>query len=287
MGYHVENYERYELVLGKQINRNGSPAAEKSEIIEGKHYRILYGLEEDRSPLEVIRNYQEALEIANFEKLYSCSTDECGNQRLFSNRLIYKQGTTLGDKGLISSKAFVAPSNLYFAVYKGSRDGLDIYVVLMSANSGLNSYDMDGKTVLLLDVIETTPMDKGQISAEEVEKGMDKSGFARFYHILFDFDSDVIKEGSEFELDVMADYIRNHPDQELYIVGHTDNVGSLKFNLDLSERRAKAVLTELIEKYGISSQNLTAKGVGSLAPVTNNKNDLGRAKNRRVELVVK
>ena len=70
------------------------------------------------------------------------------------------------------------------------------------------------------------------------------------------------------------------------MVGHTDNVGNLPANLDLSRRRADAVAAALARDYGIARDRLTANGVASLAPVASNGSDAGRAKNRRVELVL-
>lgn len=71
----------------------------------------------------------------------------------------------------------------------------------------------------------------------------------------------------------------------LYVVGHTDNVGTLSSNMDLSKRRADAVVNVLVSKYGIDAKRLYAAGVGPLSPVVANKIEKGRAKNRRVELV--
>ena len=69
------------------------------------------------------------------------------------------------------------------------------------------------------------------------------------------------------------------------MVGHTDNVGNFKYNMNLSKRRAEAVVRELTEKYRIKRDRLKAFGVGPLAPVASNKTEKGRAKNRRVEIV--
>jgi outer membrane protein OmpA-like peptidoglycan-associated protein len=71
----------------------------------------------------------------------------------------------------------------------------------------------------------------------------------------------------------------------LHVVGHTDNVGTLASNMDLSKRRADAVAKVLTAKYSIAALRLGAQGVGSLAPVASNDAEEGRAKNRRVELV--
>ena len=68
-------------------------------------------------------------------------------------------------------------------------------------------------------------------------------------------------------------------------VGHTDKVGRLHYNLQLSERRAAAMVKQLVKRYGVAKQRLRSAGVGFLAPVASNNSEEGRAKNRRVELV--
>ena len=74
---------------------------------------------------------------------------------------------------------------------------------------------------------------------------------------------------------------------EIYIVGNTDNDGNFKANMELSQKRADAVVNELITKYKVSSSKLEAYGVGSLAPIATNDNEEGKALNRRVEIVKK
>jgi len=67
--------------------------------------------------------------------------------------------------------------------------------------------------------------------------------------------------------------------------GHTDNVGTLAHNLELSERRAQPVVRALSGQHGMDPGRLTARGVGPVAPVAPNRTEEDRAKNRRVELV--
>ncbi|MEA3422064.1 MAG: OmpA family protein, partial [Acidobacteriota bacterium] len=66
---------------------------------------------------------------------------------------------------------------------------------------------------------------------------------------------------------------------------HTDNVGDLTYNMELSQARADAVVKMLISKYNADVKQLKAYGVGPLVPVASNKTEEGHAKNRRVELV--
>ena len=81
--------------------------------------------------------------------------------------------------------------------------------------------------------------------------------------------------------------LSQNPKFNLYVVGHTDDVGTVSFNMDLSQKRADAVVDKLVSKYGADKNRLQAFGVGCLAPVATNKTEEGKAKNRRVELVEK
>jgi outer membrane protein OmpA-like peptidoglycan-associated protein len=72
---------------------------------------------------------------------------------------------------------------------------------------------------------------------------------------------------------------------KVYIVGHTDNVGIFDYNMSLSQRRAKSVVYQLIQSYGIAPERLKPAGAGMIAPVASNDDETGRSKNRRVEIV--
>ena len=87
-------------------------------------------------------------------------------------------------------------------------------------------------------------------------------------------------------LDALAAMLHDNADLQIAIVGHSDNVGGLDSNIELSRRRADAVRRALIER-GVARSRLEARGVGYLAPVTTNETEAGRALNRRVELVLR
>jgi OOP family OmpA-OmpF porin len=112
-----------------------------------------------------------------------------------------------------------------------------------------------------------------------------KEGHVAVYGIYFDTDSDKIKPESDATLKAIADMLKANPSLKVYVVGHTDMTGTLEHNMDLSSRRAGSVMNALVSKYGITASRLQAKGVGPLCPVASNKNEDGRTKNRRVELV--
>ncbi len=102
--------------------------------------------------------------------------------------------------------------------------------------------------------------------------------------IHFEFDSAAIKAESDDLLNEIAQVINDHPEiLELRIEGHTDNVGSAKYNQDLSQRRAAAVRDYLVDTGKVDAGRLQVAGYGFDKPIADNATDEGRAKNRRVE----
>jgi OmpA-OmpF porin, OOP family len=123
------------------------------------------------------------------------------------------------------------------------------------------------------------------VNAAELHKGLAATGHIAVYDILFDTGKADLKPQSESTLKEIAKLMGQNPSLKLHVVGHTDNAGDLAANMKLSKARAAAVVAALTHKHGMAADRLTAFGAGPYAPVSSNKNDAGRAKNRRVELV--
>jgi outer membrane protein OmpA-like peptidoglycan-associated protein len=111
------------------------------------------------------------------------------------------------------------------------------------------------------------------------------TGHVSVYGIYFDSGKTELKPESDTAMVQISKLLLNNGSLKLYVVGHTDNVGTIDANMKLSKDRADAVVNTLVTKYGIQSTRLKSYGVASLAPVSSNDNEDGRAKNRRVELV--
>ena len=111
------------------------------------------------------------------------------------------------------------------------------------------------------------------------------SGKAVVYGVYFDFNKTDITPESTATLTEITKLLQQDLKLRLYVVGHTDNVGGFDYNMDLSQRRAEAVVKELAARYQVDGSRLKALGVGPAAPVTSNETEEGRARNRRVELV--
>ncbi|MEJ7912318.1 MAG: OmpA family protein [Chitinophagaceae bacterium] len=104
-------------------------------------------------------------------------------------------------------------------------------------------------------------------------------------NIFFDFNKYELKPASQVELDRLVQLLQENASVKILIEGHTDNVGKPADNLKLSQSRAKSVIAYLISK-GIAPTRLSAKGFGAAKPIAGNKDEEGKAKNRRTELKV-
>jgi outer membrane protein OmpA-like peptidoglycan-associated protein len=105
------------------------------------------------------------------------------------------------------------------------------------------------------------------------------------YGIRFDSGKDVVRPESEATLAEVAALLKQDPGLRLLVEGHTDSTNTDAYNLDLSERRARAVVAELV-KRGADGARLQAKGFGKSRPVADNATAQGRALNRRVEVSI-
>jgi outer membrane protein OmpA-like peptidoglycan-associated protein len=102
--------------------------------------------------------------------------------------------------------------------------------------------------------------------------------------VLFDTGQSTLKPGAYATVERLAAALKDNPERKVLIEGHTDSVGSDEYNMELSQRRAQAVQSALLER-GVGSGQISAYGKGKTFPVASNDNAAGRQQNRRVELV--
>jgi outer membrane protein OmpA-like peptidoglycan-associated protein len=140
--------------------------------------------------------------------------------------------------------------------------------------------------VYRLSIVEKEIMKQEVVAnAEVMSNDINSTGHVSIYGIYFDTGKSEIKSESDVAILEIAKLLNNNGALNLYVVGHTDNVGSFDSNMKLSQDRADAVAKSLIGKYGVAATRLKSHGVASLVPVTSNDTEEGKAKNRRVELV--
>jgi outer membrane protein OmpA-like peptidoglycan-associated protein len=103
--------------------------------------------------------------------------------------------------------------------------------------------------------------------------------------VLFDVDQATLKPGAMQKLFRLVTFLRDDPGRGVLVEGHTDSTGSEDYNLSLSQRRAEAVRSFLVDN-GVEGARVLARGYGKGYPVAGNDTAAGRALNRRVELVI-
>ena len=110
--------------------------------------------------------------------------------------------------------------------------------------------------------------------------------------VLFDFNKATLTKNDLVELDKAIDFVKKYPGSRTILEGHTDNTGSDKYNLELSQKRAEAVRQYLIQAGVVDEARISAVGFGPTRPIAPNKteegkdNPDGRAQNRRVEIII-
>jgi OOP family OmpA-OmpF porin len=120
-----------------------------------------------------------------------------------------------------------------------------------------------------------------------VEEGtITKVVAARVDNVLFDFDQSDIRPEFNEELDQLGKFMQTRPDTYVVIDGYSDSLGSTEYNMLLSRRRAEGVADYLMNNHNIGSDRMVVLWYGKANPVASNETAEGRAKNRRVEMVV-
>jgi outer membrane protein OmpA-like peptidoglycan-associated protein len=136
-----------------------------------------------------------------------------------------------------------------------------------------------------LTIVESQTMKQEVVAdANAMRNELAETGKTIVNGVYFDTGSATLKPESEPALVEMVKLFNGSPALKVYVVGHTDNVGSLESNLKLSSDRAASVV-KAVTARGIAASRLKSAGVGPYSPVASNDTDGGKAKNRRVEFV--
>jgi outer membrane protein OmpA-like peptidoglycan-associated protein len=155
------------------------------------------------------------------------------------------------------------------------KDGNETWVEVRSYN---NMYRLSivEKQIMKQDVVA---------NAQAMGNDINSTGHVSIYGIYFDTGKSEMRPESDAAISEIAKLLENNGALKVYVVGHTDNVGSFDSNMKLSKDRAEAVAKALTGKHGLAASRLKPYGVASLSPVASNDTEDGKAKNRRVELV--
>jgi outer membrane protein OmpA-like peptidoglycan-associated protein len=281
-------------------NNNYEYLPKKKLDLEGARTRLVYVVPEGRSPIEVLRNYQDVITAKGGQKLYECKGAECGGNATYGtdtgggqmSLIMYSYPDDQIRAPSFSNGRCAVTSNIddqRYGVMKFTSGGADSYVSVHAyvMHDTLYCKALDGRTIVIVNVLDLKPREQKMVtvSSDDMSKEMNANGSVAIYGILFDFDKADVKPASKPQLDEIAKLLKANPKLHVLIVGHTDNKGQLPYNQGLSSKRAAAVVQALVKTYAIPAGQMTAVGVGPAAPVATNDTEAGQAKNRRVELV--
>lgn len=281
--FEEKEYTTYSIAVGPET---GYKTISDWIDIEGKFTRIYYEIGKT-TITQLYRNYENAFNKAGFDILAKGVYDKYNRVKDVGGRpwlgIHYAKNPYPTSKNILLAQGSSTAGGSGFIAGKLQKAGGTIYIII-----GALEFSSD-KLIYMVDIIEETVMENDlvTVNAEEMLKGIDADGKISLYGVYFDTDKATLKPESTPTIKEIVTLLNSNPQLNVYIVGHTDMSGSVEHNLSLSEKRAEAVVDELVTKHKISKTRLTPKGVGPLAPVSSNKTEAGRKLNRRVELVGK
>lgn len=260
-------------------------AGATSETVEGATTRLLYVAPRERSTLEVFENYRQGLEERGFTLVFVCSGRACGANEAMGRRILWTRDRQLSNAGDRTRYALTGMHDGHYLAAR-SEDGA-LWTSIYVARNDFSRMPEHLHPIVLVDVVEAQAMETRLIDAAEMARSIAETGSVALDNIYFEFGAATLEARSDPALAEMGRLLNDEPSIEVYIVGHTDNIGSLESNLDLSRRRAQAVVDALTARSGVAASRIVPAGVGPLAPVASNDEEAGRARNRRVELVLR
>lgn len=307
VSYQRESFTDFKVPLSaleptdRRDGMNNKRYLPKKEMeLEGAKTRLAYLIPAERSPLEVLRNYEDVVKAAGGQILFSCKADGCGGD---PNRSSAGGG---GDSSLMmyflvekelkdasfSNGACAQASNIddqRFFTSRIPQSSGDTYVTVHTYKVRNDSYckAFNDRTVALVHILEPKGREQKMVvvKADEMARTIEATGRIALYGIFFDTDKTDLKPESTPTLTEIAQMMKANPKLAVLVVGHTDKQGAYEYNIDLSRRRADAVVKALAANHGVDGKRMRGAGVGMLAPAATNDTEEGRAKNRRVEIV--
>ena len=268
---------------------SAAPAKElqrdKPLTVEGKVTRLLYLVPKGKSPLEVHRNFEMALKSAGV----TIKTSVNGKDARWDPYQHWRKNfSEMTFQGYWAADVNFSGNDGFYVYGVLNRGGSLWHVSVLTATAQTFSKPGQQQAAAVVQIIEPVAMQTGQVTvnADTMKQGLNTEGKIALYGLFFDTGKADIKPESKSQLDEMAKLLQGSPAFKVYIVGHSDNQGALDGNIALSRARAQAVVDALIKTYKVDTKRLAAAGVASYAPVSSNASEAGRAKNRRVELVL-
>lgn len=253
-------------------------------VIEGAVQQTAWSLQaKGLTTLQILAPLRDQLAAAGYAVIFECDTFACGGFDFrFGTDIVAEPAMhiDLGDFRYLAAKR-VGPEGTSHLALIVSRSSTMGFVQLTEVGAPLIA-----PTPLV--ATETAVVNKPDAGAgtSPLAEGLAKQGSVALDDLIFASGAAELDAGEYASLEALAGYLRADPAVRVALVGHTDASGALAGNIALSKQRAESVRSRMITSYSIPAEQITAEGVGYLAPRDSNLTEQGLTRNRRVEVML-
>ncbi len=227
------------------------------------------------TPLQVLAPLRDQIAQLGYDVVFECTDTGCGG-------FDFRFGIEVlpGPNMYVNIRAY-----RYLTAVRGPVSDPDAALTLLVSKAAASAY------VQLISVTgsgSTPPVVTQPTAATQSDRldGLVAQGRVVLSDLTFGTGNSQLGEGPFSSLQALADFLNADPDARVALVGHTDIIGGLAPNIELSRQRAQSVRSRLVERYDVPPERLDAEGMGYLAPISTNRTAEGRRANRRVEAVL-
>ncbi|KEJ90864.1 OmpA family protein [Sulfitobacter donghicola] len=269
--------DRYFAPIGP-FQEGALPAQVFQGAIARSSWRIdLAGL----TPLQVVTPLQDQLLAAGYQVVLDCADVACGGYDFrFATEVMPAPNMYVNIRNyhVLTAKRGTGESAEVVSIFASASSGVSfLQIIQVAPSADKNKIDAVAPPRAFADVVEP----EGELAQQLLTYGRAVLGGLEFNSGTSDLGT-----GPFAALSDLAIALQEQPDLRVALVGHTDNIGGLEGNIQLSRNRANAVRNRLIDKYDVTPSRLEAQGMGYLAPFTTNLTKEGREENRRVEVIL-
>lgn len=244
--------------------------------------------------LQILAPLRRQLEASGFTTIFECEDRVCGGFDFrFQMEILPEPDmhVNLGDFRFLAARRDVGEITEYVSL-----------IVSRSANAGFVQLSHVGALQENANITTSTktpdaPLEDAEVSRSlpgattgvtltAIGQKLETAGHATLEDLEYKTGSSQLGDREFASLASLANYLKANPERRVVLVGHTDATGSLSGNISLSRKRARAVVDRLTGALGVPARQVSADGVGYLAPRASNLTDDGRAENRRVEVIL-
>ncbi|MES2435485.1 MAG: OmpA family protein [Pseudomonadota bacterium] len=245
----------------------------------------------ETSTLEMIQTLRAQIAAAGFKVIFECETEACGGYDFrYGTEVVAEPDmhVDLGDFRYLAAERMGPLGREYIGLLV-SRSPENGFVQLTQIGgdalqplaNATPSTELPKSTSFALKPTVTTPE-----ASSDLGKTLDLGQSLVLEDLVFTSGSSALAGGTYASLTALAGWLQANPTKTVTLVGHTDDSGGLASNIALSKKRAASVRQNLIAQYGVSAGQVSANGVGPLAPRSSNLTPEGQQQNRRVEVVL-